>query len=125
LVIYTDLTWYDGADHCVATWPVVYAWTGTSYTDVSDRFNAYYRDRLDALTQQIAKLPPSVDTDLPPLGSQPGFENDCLRAEAAKIQRVLGISPNAGLEQAVAWSRNKDKYTRSFAVEILADIGTP
>ena len=125
LVINTDLTGYAGAWHCVATWPVVYAWTGTSYTDVSDRFNAYYRDRLDALTQQIAKLPPSVETDPPPRLGDPGSQDDCFRAEAAKIQRVLGISPNAGLEQAVAWSRNKDKYTRIFAAQILADIGTP
>ncbi len=126
LVIPTDITWYGGAIQCTATWPVVYAWTGAGYTNVSSRFKDFYQRRLDYLNDQIAALPPPSGTSATLLLSgQPGFEDDCIKAEAAKIQRVLGISPNAGLDQAIILAGSANPDSRVFALQLLANIGTP
>jgi hypothetical protein len=50
---------------------------------------------------------------------------DCLRAEAAKIERFLGISSDAGIDDAIKWANSDDPWTRVFASEILAAIDTP
>jgi hypothetical protein len=42
-------------DHCIATWPVIYAWTGSGYTDVSSSYRIYYEQTLVSLKKQIAK----------------------------------------------------------------------
>jgi hypothetical protein len=66
-------------------------------------------------------LPPPKRTPPPPeqLGS------DCTRAEAAKIQRFLGISRDAGMGNAIRWANSNDPTDREFAAWVLADIGTP
>ncbi len=67
LVAESDFTWFDGmAGHCVATWPVIYAWTGSGYADVSNRFPQFYKAELKRVNDKIAALPPSAN---PP----PGF----------------------------------------------------
>lgn len=115
-----DLTGYMGGDECIAEWPIIYAWTGAGYANVSNRFPGFYRDELNLLNDQIASLPPSSE-------SRPGPYDlgDCLKAEAAKIQRFLGISATAGLSQAEALASSADPDTRAFAIELLKDIGTP
>jgi hypothetical protein len=50
--------------------------------------------------------------------------DDCSKAFAAKIQRILG-SPEAGIDDAVKWAKSGDPNDRKFAIDILYDIGTP
>jgi hypothetical protein len=49
-----------GIDHCIATWPTIYAWTGNGYSDVSSRYKGYYRRILADLKRQISAPPPTA-----------------------------------------------------------------
>ncbi len=158
LVINMLIGGYQGGTHCGLEWPVVFAWTGSSYADVSSQFKGFYRQALQTLTQQPAAA--SVSTP----GSQPQIETfqsqpsdggginvqarlirpqsasasetasspesgsasgaDCQQAEAAKIERFLGTSPDAGMGDAIKWSESSDPSTREFAAGLLTDIGT-
>ena len=138
-----------GIDHCTARWPVVYAWNGTGYSDVSTKFKGFYRQRLADLKREIAPpastpaperaekwekqgnggvdyyvrsggSPQAVTTPAPEAG-----DIDCERAEAAKIERFLGISRDAGMSDAIKWANSADPHDREFGAVILSDIGTP
>ena len=54
LIADTGFTGYEGANHCVATWPVICAWSGSKYTDVSRQYPEYYRQQLALIKQAIA-----------------------------------------------------------------------
>ena len=102
---------------CIATWPAIYAWIGNGYTSVSDRFQDFYRGQLDSLNKMIPSLPPSG----------PNYDQrdkECLQAEVAKLQRLLG-SPNAGLEAAVALTNSKDQKEVVSGISDLVGIDTP
>jgi hypothetical protein len=49
---------------------------------------------------------------------------DCTEAEAAKIERFLGISHDAGMSDANKWANSDDPNKREFAADVLEDIGT-
>lgn len=173
LIADVDLTSYQGASRCVATWPVIYAWTGSGYTDVSNQYRGYYEQYLESLKKKIAqissateqaqatttnqtgeseptsirhfkaasrngttsitiKLPPPEESIVPEgspsAAATPGAVigvDPCMEAEAAKIERFLGISRDAGMSDAIKWANSDDHSTREFAVDILSDIGTP
>ena len=103
---------------CIADWPVIYAWTGGGYRNVSDRFKDFYRQKLDALSSKIAALPPEGTLEQRSL-------KECLMAEAAHIQRFLGISPDAGLNEIARLANSKDPGERAFAADLLGSIGPP
>ena len=50
---------------------------------------------------------------------------DCLKAEAAKMERFLGISKDAGMLEAIRWANSDDRVQREFAARIFGDIRTP
>jgi hypothetical protein len=172
LIVSTEFTSYLGAMHCVAIWPVIYAWTGNGYTDVSNQYRGYYEKQLASMKEQIAAagernasavspmpaLPASVrqispvvvnseHTSGPSAGfgvpafvpapemspsaaspaatSTPAYVSDCTEAEAAKIERFLGISKDAGMSDAIKWADSDNPYQREFAADVLRDIGTP
>ncbi len=102
---------------CIATWPAIYAWTGNGYTNVSDRFKDLYRGQVDALNKLIQNLPPTGP-------SYDQRDKECLQAEVAKLQRLLG-SPNAGLEAAIAFTNSKDPMKITFGIFDLMGIDTP
>jgi hypothetical protein len=107
---------------CVAHWTAIFAWTGSNYTNVSnDNFIEFYRGQLASLDKRIAALHP-----IQVYGG--GFvepeDKDCLIAEAAKVRRHLGISPDAGFDQAVHLAGSEDAAKRRFAAELFGDIGT-
>jgi HEAT repeat protein len=52
-------------------------------------------------------------------------DKECLLAEAAKLQRYLGISPEAGLDQAIQLAKSEDPAKRRLAVNIFGDVGGP
>ncbi len=54
LIVPEDLSGYYGAQHCMADWPVIYAWTGGNYTDVSSRYKDYYKQELASAQKDIA-----------------------------------------------------------------------
>ena len=107
---------------CSAAWTAIYAWTGGDYANVSDRFKDFYKQRLDALNKKIFALRP---TRGPKESSYEPRDKECLQAEASKIERFLGISSEAGLDQAIRLANSKNPAQRSFAVDVLADVGTP
>jgi hypothetical protein len=170
LIANIDLTYYEGGNHCQAVWPIVYAWNGKGYSDVSGQYKEYYQQELASLKKQIALLtsaaqqtqvpdaqtsavqsmptvnfqvgwvgtpgslaagPSPVQQEESPAASptpsaMPDLENaDCIRAEAAKIERFLSISRDAGINDAIKWANSDDPWTRVFASQVLADIGTP
>ncbi|MGD0672091.1 MAG: HEAT repeat domain-containing protein [Candidatus Binatus sp.] len=175
LIVDTDFTGWRGlgTGPCVATWPVIYAWTGSGYTDVSIQYKGYYEQELASLKKQIApssfgteeaqapaagQTPESAPTMVPvPLivgesssssssghgagvlfpapaaasspaaapAATPNLRNaDCTEAEAAKIERFLGISRDAGMSDAIKWANSDDPNRREFACYVLQDIGT-
>jgi hypothetical protein len=168
---------YYGANHCMASWPVIYAWTGSAYSDVSSQYKNYYERQLAALKKQIAVAgakkeraqaaaaapaapvwncrPQAASGGESPVPAAPGtkigtgvsFDGvgvaricspapppampepdrlglDCDRAEAAKLERFVGISRDAGMSDAIKWANSEDPHDREFAADVLADIGT-
>jgi hypothetical protein len=49
----------------------------------------------------------------------------CTAAEAAKIERFVGIEKDAGMSDAIKWADSDDKYVRRFSCAVFKDIGTP
>jgi hypothetical protein len=143
-----------GIDHCIATWPVVYAWNGTVFADVSTGSKSYYRKTLARLKHQITPQSSptpaseqeieegeltgsngarvrvriigqlSVPTPIPDTGPDTG-DSDCQKAEAAQIERFLGISRDAGMSDAIRWAESDNPADREFAASVLADMGIP
>lgn len=116
LLVYINMAATIGAQ-CGADWTAIYAWTGGNYTNVSEQFKDFYRQRLDSLNKTIAHLQAT---------SRPGEYDgkECPEAEAAAIQRFLGISSDAGIDQAIRMADSKDRLERQFAAQILGVIGT-
>ncbi len=168
-------------DHCDATWPVIYAWTGDGYGDVSRDFKHYYEQQLAVLqkrnaaaeaekerARQAAAGPKAPAWNCQPQAANggesaapasPGTKTgagvspagvgvahfcwpapppatleedraeerrglDCDKAEAAKLERFLGVSRDAGMSDAIKWANSDNPLDRSFAADIFADIGT-
>ncbi len=81
--------------------------------------------RIEARLQQQPLEPsgagsPSLGAEEPPDPS----ELDCLKAEAAKIERLTGTSRDAGMSDAIEWANSHDPAQRDFATGVLSDIGT-
>jgi hypothetical protein len=77
---------------------VIYAWTGSGYSDVSSQYKDYYKEQL-----QPSQAPFASDQD------------GCEKAATAKIQRFLG-SHNAGVDDAIKWAKSNDRNEREFAI---------
>ncbi len=107
------------SQRCIADWTAVFAWTGDKYTNVSTEFKEFYRERLESLKKTIPALQPVQG----PYGYALS-DKECLEAEAAAIQRLVEVSPDAGIDQAVRLATSKDSSERDFATELLGEIGT-
>lgn len=105
---------------CAANWTAIYAWTGDNYTNVSDQFKGFYRQRLDFINKVIPSLGPTPNKEGYGLS-----DKECLEAEASAIKRFLGISSDAGLDQAIRLTESKDRLDRQFGTILLIQIGTP
>jgi hypothetical protein len=126
LVVDEDFTIFQGVAQCAASWPVIYAWSGGKYANVSAQFRDFYQQKLASLVDEIPKLPSGGPGSNP--GAQ-GYEEqarkECMEAGAAKIRRFLGMSKDSGIDKAIEWSKDSNPAKRVFAAEILADIDTP
>jgi hypothetical protein len=49
---------------------------------------------------------------------------DCLKAEAAKMERFLKTSKDAGMADAIVWANSTNPGEREFATYVLSDIRT-
>jgi hypothetical protein len=54
----------------MATWPVIYAWTGNGYADASRQYKGYYEQKLASLHEQIAAASAVAEQSQPPAASQ-------------------------------------------------------
>jgi len=171
LIVDEDFASGGQTDHCLAMWPVVYAWTSNGYSGVSSHYKSFYKQQLASLQKQIAAAegqtehtenrsaiqgirPAAIAASGALPGQQPADHGsprlprkaeylgvtvpqplaspspdtgdlDCSKAEAAKIERFLGISRDAGTTDAIKWANSDDTHNRYFAKSILFDIGTP
>jgi hypothetical protein len=128
LVIDQDFTMDQGSAQCAAIWPVIYAWTGGDYTNVSVQFKEFYEQKLASLMAEIPRLPsggPGSDPGEQGQGYEEQARKECMEAEAAKIRRFLGISSDSGMDNAIRWAKDSNPAKRIFAAQILADIDTP
>ncbi len=175
LIVETDFTGWrgKGTGPCLGTWPVIYAWTGSGYTDVSSQYKGYYEQKLASLKKQIGEMSSATEPVQAPADSQtaesqaavipvPHFgleasystsnsnsagafvvpapspspaaspaiklnsrSANCTEAEAAKIERFLGIDKDAGMADAIKWANSDNPNRREFACDVLQDIGTP
>ena len=57
LAIDSDFTIDQGVAQCAASWPVIYAWTGGDYTNVSAQFREFYQQKLASLAGRDPKAP--------------------------------------------------------------------
>jgi len=75
-------------------------------------------------TVQFFRLasPPSPQPPAPPSPDRDGLQ--CTKAEAAKIERFLGISRDAGMNDAIKLANSDDADDRAFAAFVFADIAT-
>jgi hypothetical protein len=105
---------------CTATWTTIYAWTDGNYTNVSDHFKGFYSERLDSLKKIIPALQP-----VPGSSGYQLSDKECLAAEASAIGRFLGMSSDAGIDQAIRLAKGQDRGERQFAATLLGEIGTP
>jgi hypothetical protein len=105
---------------CTSAWPVIYAWRGDGYKNVSDEFKDFYRQKIDSLNQIIAKLqdergPEGYDLD----------DKQCLEEQLARIKKFLAIAPNEGLDEAAKLAKSSDPAEREHAAYLLGGIGSP
>ena len=71
LIVPTDLTGYLGGLYCGARWPVIYAWTGNGYSDVSSHYKDYYEKRLASLEKEIAAAEAQKEQAVEAQGDRP------------------------------------------------------
>lgn len=90
----------------------------TNYVNVSDQFKDFYRTKLVSLNRALADLQGKPPFDDAVRGKE------CLTAESGAIERFLGVSPDAGLDQAARLAKSRNRSEREFAAQILGDIGT-
>ena len=127
LIFYDQFNDYEGAA-CAATWPVIYAWDGSKYANVSEqpRFKPFYEQEIKRLRDDAANTRRMEskyrDPDHRELSS-----DDARSAEASisKIQRFLGAPRDTGMDDAIRWANSSDRLEREFAAGVLSDIGTP
>jgi hypothetical protein len=171
----------DACRTCEENWPIVYAWTGSRYSEVSPQYPKYYERELASVKKQIAAIneaeaaahrpahvvqpavqvpmavgefnhggvgfgggfgasgekqigarqqqqtlasPPAASSIPDEAESPDENELDCLQAEAAKIERLLGRSRDAGMKDAIRWANSNNAGEREFAASVLPEIGT-
>jgi hypothetical protein len=113
LLLRQGLTPYLGA-RPMASWTAVFRFSGHQLVDQSAMFPHYYETRISRLDHELAALGPSVSAD--------PYHRGVLTIERDKLLRLLGLSPNAGLDSALRWARSEDPVYRVFAVAILSEL---
>jgi hypothetical protein len=116
IVIPGSLSGYEGANSCMAMWNTIYMMQSDTLVDKSSEFKNYYRDRIDSLNARM-QIDNKRDQD------DHRDRTVCTQMEIDKIERYLGLSPNAGKDQAIAWIKSGDQYLRRKGFSVLEDIG--
>jgi hypothetical protein len=117
LVIPTVLIEYSTAD--TFTWPAIYKLQGEHYVDASKDFATYYEK--EVLPDLNAKID---DPNAQTFGTLSSEETRAvLTMERAKILRVIGRDPKAGLKQAYQWMNSEDPRLLQDAAATFQEIG--
>ncbi len=114
LVIPSELSGYAGA-RCSGAWNEIFGLRSGILVDRSAEFKDFYK-------AQLAPLEAGMQEARKKLNDGDGDRAVCLKMEADKIERFLGISPNAGENKAIEWANSGDEYLRGRGFAVLADI---
>jgi hypothetical protein len=93
---------------------------GFSGSAITKTYESGSKQLEQVVPQQIATPSPAPEAEEPPDPS----ELDCLKAEAAKMERFLGTSKDAGMSDAIQWANSKDPMQREFATGFFRGLGT-
>jgi hypothetical protein len=83
---------------------------------------------------QVANVNPLPEATPGPAANSASSENasmpytgdlDCLKVEAAKMERFLNASKDAGMADAIRWANSDNPDQREFAVWIFGELRTP
>jgi hypothetical protein len=174
MVLWAPLLPSELQGQCYANEPLIFAWTGTEYKEVSKQYPRFYQRRLKSLNKQLAAISTASESGQktspvaseysipqstalpqappsPPPVTSPGFvpgvvaggpvymemerpsiepaperpaNYDCLMAEAAQTEALLGEHSDAIMSYAITDSESNDPYHREIAAKIFAFIGT-
>jgi hypothetical protein len=110
---------YEGAQACVAVYPVVFACSGTTCAEASVRFRTFYeraaRDQERALLKEMA-VKETMGSDYDERGLP------CMIMKYDKLRRAAGVDRLAGVDVAMKWKNSSDAFLRRKAVAIFDDI---
>ena len=96
--------------------PVIYGWNGSAYVDIDGSSRSFTVTPCTTCSM-IGSSPASADYARSPVR--------CDEIKADAIERYLGISPDAGIEDAIRWSQSSKQIDRMMAIDVFATIGTP
>lgn len=134
-------------------WPLVFAWKGSSYAEVSGQYKRYYERYLNDLNRRIAaaseQTPAPMYTTIPrftqsnggpppgpafvripvpassrPVESAPNSADTCTWVDAAKTEAFLGEQSGRTMNYAIKASESGDPYDRKLAAVMFSLIGT-
>jgi len=108
---------YEGANSCMAFWMRIYSFNSGVLVNRDSDLKGYYRKLLHRLTSEDMQKAKKSDAD------DNRDEAVCIQMEVDKINRFLGIFPDAGKAAALRWLRSKNVYMRNKGMAVLTDIG--
>ncbi|HUY20673.1 MAG TPA: hypothetical protein VMV15_15775 [Candidatus Binataceae bacterium] len=119
LIAPVDLTGYEGAQHCIAIWDVIYAWTGSDYTDVSSQYKHYYQEDLAWLQKDISRIEAQNERAQQALAAQrPGAAASAGSEPPSGL--AFGPKPSYSEPPVVAKYHGPDGSATLFAPTVLA-----
>jgi hypothetical protein len=81
---------------CVAEWPLVFAWSGTTYAYVSDQYKTFYSRYLESLNSQLAAKPSGVTDERAPVLEGEDLPTVVGPAHSSEIEAPGGGSMGGG-----------------------------
>ncbi|MFZ0889333.1 MAG: HEAT repeat domain-containing protein [Candidatus Binataceae bacterium] len=93
VIVDTGFTGYYGVHHCEAFWPVIYAWTGSGYTDVSSQYKGYYEQQLKSLNA----LPSAIEQAQAPAAGQAPEHGPTIMAPVPPLVTGTSSSSSNGI----------------------------
>jgi hypothetical protein len=101
------------------TWPAVYRLANGKYVEASSDFPDYYDSKVFPLLER--KI--SAARNRSPLGWQDETQAAAALMVKAKILRVLGRDPNAGMQDAEVWMQSDNPELLQYAIAAFGAIG--
>jgi hypothetical protein len=103
---------------CKAEWPMIFAWTGTAYADVSSQYRGYYEGYLKSLENHLAASSSPEEPQAPAIGQSstpqpavPAPVSGTVESEASNghgFERFVPATPQAAAPASTASSEDYD-----------------